>query len=504
MRWLILSVLLFAIVAIYADDEVETEDWEDDWVDDEVLTLTADNFQSFIDENEFVLVEFYAPWCEYCKSFAPEYAKVAKELEETESNIKVVKVDAIKETNITKDYEVRGYPTLKLFRNGKPAPNDLNGVRQFQNVIDWLKKKTGPIAVEIDNVNAAEKFIRSEAVTIIGFFTDRESDEVETFLNAADTIDDYRFGITSNDDVYAKYGAKSGSIMLFKEDKNSVFEGEVSKSAIFEFVAVQSAPVIVDFNRSFSHIVFNVVKSHLVLFTSKDAGHMEKYIEPAKTLAEEYRGKVLLININTDEDDHERIMAFFRIKKEGIPTMRLTHMVDGVTKKYKPFFADLSPDYIRSFVEDGLNGKLQEDLLSQDLPEDWDKAPVKTLVSTNFEEVVSNTDKDVFVAFYSPWSEECKELAPIYDELGEKYKDSETVVIAKIDATVNELDPKYPKVLSYPTLKLFKKGDNSISYYTGKKTLDGFVKFIESGGEEVDFEDDEEVSEEPLEDKDEL
>lgn len=58
MRWLILSVLLFATVAIYADDEVETEDWEDDWVDDEVLALTADNFQSFIDENEYVLVEF--------------------------------------------------------------------------------------------------------------------------------------------------------------------------------------------------------------------------------------------------------------------------------------------------------------------------------------------------------------------------------------------------------------------------------------------------------------
>lgn len=315
----------------------------------------------------------------------------------------MVKVDAIKETNITTDHGVRGYPTLKLFRSGKAAPNDLNGVKGFQNVIDWLKKKTGPLAVEIDNVNAAEEFIKSQAVTIIGFFKDRESDEVETFLNAADTIDDYLFGITSNDDVYAKYGAKSDSIILFKGDQKSVFEGEVSKNDIFEFVAVQSAPVIVDFNRSFSHIVFNVVKSHLVLFTSKEAGHMEKYIEPAKALAEEYRGKTLFININTDEDEHERILGFFRVKKEGIPTMRLTHMVDGVTKKYKPFFGDLSPEYIRTFLDNGLSGKLQEDFLSQDLPEDWDKTPVKTLVSTNFEEVVSNKDKDVFVAFYSPW-----------------------------------------------------------------------------------------------------
>lgn len=45
-------------------------------------------------------------------------------------------------------------------------------------------------------------------------------------------------------------------------------------------------------------------------------------------------------------------------------------------------------------------------------------------------------------------------------------------------------------------MKLYKKDDNSIFNYTGVKTLAGFVKFIESGGEEVDFEDDEVLSEE--------
>lgn len=97
-------------------------------------------------------------------------------------------------------------------------------------------------------------------------------------------------------------------------------------------------------------------------------------------------------------------------------------------------------------------------------------------------------------------------MAPIYDELGEKYKDSETVVIAKCDATANEFDPKHPKILSHPTLKFYTKGDNVISYYSGKKSFDAFVKFIESRGEEVEFDDDndEDVEEEQPEDKDEL
>jgi protein disulfide-isomerase A1 len=64
--------------------------------------------------------------------------------------------------------------------------------------------------------------------------------------------------------------------------------------------------------------------------------------------------------------------------------------------------------------------------------------------------------------------------------LGEKYKDSETIVIAKMDATANELE--HTKITSFPTIKLYKKGDNSAVDYTGERTFEGFVKFLESGG----------------------
>lgn len=76
----------------------------------------------------------------------------------------------------------------------------------------------------------------------------------------------------------------------------------------------------------------------------------------------------------------------------------------------------------------------------------------------------------------------CKQLAPIYDQLGEKFADSETVVIAKIDATANELE--HTKITSFPTIKLYKKGDNAAVDYNGERTLEGFTKFLESGGQD--------------------
>ena len=123
----------------------------------------------------------------------------------------------------------------------------------------------------------------------------------------------------------------------------------------------------------------------------------------------------------------------------------------------------------------------QQHLLSQELPEDWDKTPVKTLVSTNFDEVALDKSKDVLVEFYAPWCGHCKQLVPIYEQLGEHFKDSATVVIAKMDATANELE--LTKINSFPTIQLFKKETNEVVQYNGELNLEGLTQFVESGGQ---------------------
>ena len=70
-------------------------------------------------------------------------------------------------------------------------------------------------------------------------------------------------------------------------------------------------------------------------------------------------------------------------------------------------------------------------------------------------------------------------MAPIYDDLGAKFKDDSEVVIAKMDATANEIDVAGVEVQGFPTIYFF-PGNNKSSpkKYDGSRDLDGFVDYL--------------------------
>jgi thioredoxin 1 len=78
-----------------------------------VVELNKDDFEEVVTNNPFVIVDFWAPWCGPCRSFAPTYEKVSID----HPDIVFAKVNTEDEQEIAAHFQIRSIPTLMIFRD---------------------------------------------------------------------------------------------------------------------------------------------------------------------------------------------------------------------------------------------------------------------------------------------------------------------------------------------------------------------------------------------------
>lgn len=461
-------------------------------VADDVIDLSAyspSDFKAELESYDVALVEFFAPWCGHCKRLAPEYTKAATELKSNDPPVPLVKVDCTSDLgkDTCQENGVQGYPTLKIFKNGEFA-QEYQGPRDSDGIVKYMKAQAGPASKEYTSfAELKERLSKAKDVVVVGVFSSDSDALAKKFHKTAGKL---RESATFAH-VYTSSASDSVSVLneLVPEivENSIVLVRPVILKNMFEasHVLYDDSESLDDFVKTNYHgLVGHRQQSNIADF---NAPIVVAYFDVDYTKnvkgTNYWRNRVLKVAKEIGSKDlsyaiSNNILFGGELEEFGVDSKSETPVVAARDKDNKKYIMKekFSVEALKKFVEDFLAGNLQPFVKSEELPED-NSGPVKVAVGRNFDDLVLNSKKDVFIEFYAPWCGHCKKLAPIYEELGKALENEPTIEIVKMDATANDITGPF-QVHGFPTLYFLPSTSKVPKKYEGGRDLDDFISYI--------------------------
>jgi len=450
------SLFLAALLGLSRADE-----------DEAVVTLTTENFEAFIKENDKVLVEFYAPWCGHCKALAPEYEKAAQAIEaDPDMTAKLGKVDATVEKDLATKYGVKGFPTLKYFTGDVDSPDDYSGGRTEPTIIQWIRTRSMPAVTTLESAEAVTEFQSKGSVVLVGFFEADGDAAKELTALAENNRESVVVGQVSSADVKVD-GAEFGKLYLFRDfgdedDKMVAYDGELTAEGMTAFMNAERFPLIDAIGPE--NYKDYVDRGLPLVWISLSVDKKDEVVAQLMPHAKAAKGKLSFTWVDA-EKYAQHVQNLGITETPGL-------MISDEPLKYL-FEGEMTEEKLKEFFDGYAAGTLNAHLKSEAVPETNDE-PVYVLVGSEFSNVIGK-DKDVFVEFYAPWCGHCKRLAPEYEKVGEAFSDVDSVIIAKIDATENDTPEQ---IQGFPTLLFYPKGETTAVKYGGDRKQEAIIEWI--------------------------
>jgi len=426
----------------------------------EVVVADGSNFDEVKGQSDFVMMEFYAPWCGHCKKLEPEYNDAAAQLADDE-RFTLAKIDCTGDDNrdSCSQFGVTGYPTIKIFQKDVKEPSPYEGGRNADSIVKYLKKQTQPAFVEISTQEELDEF-KGKNLAIAAALT---GDEKDAFVAAANKLknDDYLFAVVDE-------SLQSDKIVMYHtfDEGKTVFSGEeITEESVADFALHSSFPLIGEIGpENYQKYMTRGLPLFWLFVDPKDE---TATVEAATAAAPDFAKKLSFVKLDGVKwEQHAKSMGVTSTPGLVISEGRKNFVFDKDAT---------SADDIKAFSAGVLDGTIKAHLKSQDVPEQDPDSNVVTLVGKNFEEVVFESGKDVFVEFYAPWCGHCKNLAPKWELLADEFAHADNIIVAKVDSTENDTPAE---IQGFPTLVYYPAGNKEGLKYEGGREVEPMAEYI--------------------------
>jgi len=423
-----------------------------------VYVLNGDNFDDFVSSQDFTLVEFYAPWCGHCKHLAPEYEAAAQELG---SKVALAKVDATENQELAGLFHVEGFPTLFWFTKGNPQPSPYGGGRTKDTIISWINRQTSTDLPKLTSQKELDDKLASGATVVVQFGGETQPALIQ-FARSVEYVQVYQ---VPTENLFGDYKG----VVIFRANSDPVSSDETfTEKSLAEWIDKNGFPPVVEFSQD---VVQRLQNRPVVIFAvdSYADGKKDSLVETLTTVANE---RPEFGWVYADSAVLGRGVVSAGASGNVYPTCVAVSFATGQQLAFDESLEFNSANLLK-WVDGILTGETKPFKKSEPLPNN-NNGGVKVLVAKNFADFV-NSSKPAFVKYYAPWCGHCKTLAPIWDELGDAFKDA-NVVIGKIDATANFVEVE---IRGFPTL-LWHGTDGSVEAYDGGRDLSSLKTFVSS------------------------
>lgn len=468
--------------------------------DENVVKLTADTFKEKVSDGQVYFIKFYAPWCGHCKRLAPTWNELAGEMNSDDDvNIVIANIDCIEHKDVCTDAGVSGYPTLKVFHEGKEVKSfsgarDKDSLKKFVvEIANKIKRKAEGLdegdanVVKLTSDNYTEA-IADGKVYFVKFFAPwcgpcKEMGPAWNELAGDIHASNDKVVIASVDCVAESKICQDAPIKSYPtlkvmhEGKDLInFSGKREVDNLKPFITDAAKEILTPAEEEetkvqrLSTLTFQKTisgdKYYLVKFYAPWCGHCKRLTPTWEELAGEY---------NTDPDSKAVIAKIDCTKHNsicldngatGYPTLKLFHKGELV-KDYK---GKREKELFTAFLADATRERAEGE------------ETVLKLTAANFEDKV-NDGKVYFIKFFAPWCGHCKTMAPTWATLAEQLnKLDSNITIADLDCTVEKSLCK--DIQGYPTLKVYYEGFPG-KEYSGTRDVDPLKTWITKEMEEL-------------------